>query len=58
MRVEYGIEQYFFERNAQFETRDLQIKVKLGDSGQARITQLLRNGKPIEITYTNKSFTD
>lgn len=57
MRVQYGIEQYFFERNAQFPMRNLQVKAKVDSSGKARIVQLLQNGKPLEIDYKNISFT-
>src|SRR3989338_1553885 len=42
-RIEYGIEQYFFERNAQFETQDIQVEVKVSSAGQARITRLLKD---------------
>jgi len=42
MRVEYGIEQYFFERGARFETRRMEVKVKLSGNGGARIVELLQ----------------
>lgn len=51
MNVQYGIEQYFFERNAEFSTNDMDVEVKIDKFGQARITRLLRDGKPIEIGY-------
>lgn len=57
MRVEYGIEQYFFERGARFKTRGMEVKVKLSDSGSARIVELLQDGEPIKITYENKTLT-
>ena len=57
MRLEYGIEQYFFERNAQVPTRNLQVEVKIASSGQARISQLLQDGEPIEITYRDLELT-
>lgn len=57
MRVEYGIEQFFFERHAEFPQRDLTVEVKVSSSGQARISQLLHEGKPINITYTKPSLT-
>ncbi len=57
MRVEYGIEQYFFERNARFDTTNMDVKVKLSDSGGARIVELLEDGKPIKIQYENKTLT-
>jgi len=55
MSVEYGIEQYFFERGARFETRGLEVEVKLSDNGGARIVELLQDGKPVEITYRNNT---
>ena len=55
--VEYGIEQYFFERNAEVPWRNLQVKVKVSSSGQARIVELLQDGKPINITYKKAGLT-
>lgn len=57
MRVEYGIEQYFFERGAIFETRGMEAKVKLSDNGGARIVELLQDGEPIKIIYENRTLT-
>ncbi len=57
INVEYGIEQYFFERDAEFPTSNLTVKVKLSDSGRARIIELLQNGKPIEINSTRRGLT-
>jgi len=57
MRVEYGIEQYFFERNAYLPITDLTVEVKIGKSGQARIVQLLHLGKPVKIEYSNATLT-
>ena len=57
MRVEYGIEQFFFERNAQFPQNDLTVEAKLSSSGQARVVQLLHQGKPINITYKKVELT-
>jgi len=48
MIVEYGIEQYFFERGARFKTKGMEVKVKLSDDGGARIVELLRDGEPIK----------
>lgn len=56
--VEYGIEQFFFERDARVETRGMTIEVKVDDSGQARIYQLLKDGEPLNIQYKNRSLTD
>ena len=57
MRVEYGIEQYFFERNAEFSTRNMQVAVKVDSNGNARITRLMQDGKPVVINYQNASLT-
>tara|TARA_Y100000034_G_C6896819_1_gene413654 strand:+ start:1210 stop:1740 length:531 start_codon:yes stop_codon:yes gene_type:complete len=58
MRVEYGIEQYFFERGAKFETRINNVKIKLSEFGGARIVKVLdENKKPVKITYKNKTLT-
>lgn len=57
MRVEYGIEQYFFERGARFETRGMEVEVKLSGNGGARIVELLQDGEPVKITYGNKTLT-
>ncbi|MFA6022905.1 MAG: GDYXXLXY domain-containing protein [Candidatus Pacearchaeota archaeon] len=45
VNVEYGIEQYFFERNKEITLNGLQVEVKIDNSGQARITRLLKEGK-------------
>ncbi len=55
-RVEYGIEQYFFERGAHIPRMD-SVKVKIDNSGQARIIELLMNGQPLNITYRKPSLT-
>ena len=54
--VEYGIEQYFFERDAHIPRMD-SVKVKIDGSGQARIVELLMNGQPLNITYKKPSLT-
>ncbi|MFH1399126.1 MAG: GDYXXLXY domain-containing protein, partial [Candidatus Woesearchaeota archaeon] len=51
MTVRYGIEQYFFERNADFQLGNLTVEARVAKSGQARITRLLVTGKPAEIVY-------
>jgi len=57
MRIKYGIEQYFFERNARFATRGMFVEVKLSDSGRAGIKELLdRNQEPLEINYSEKNW--
>ena len=57
LAVEYGIEQYFFERNAELPWRDLEIKAKISSSGRARIVELLQNGEPIKIKYIEPRMT-
>jgi len=54
--VEYGIEQYFFERDAHIPRMD-SVKVKIDGSGQARIVELLMNGQPLNITYKKPTLT-
>jgi uncharacterized membrane-anchored protein len=51
MWIEYGIEQFFFERNAKLPTQNITIEVSVASSGRAKISQLLQNGKPVEIKY-------
>ena len=54
--VEYGIEQYFFERDAHIPRMD-SVKVKVDSSGQARIVELLMNGTELNITYKKPRLT-
>jgi uncharacterized membrane-anchored protein len=49
--VEYGIEQFYFERNAEIPTRNITVEAKVASSGRAKLVQLLYNGKPVEIKY-------
>ncbi len=49
--VKYGIEQFFFERNAKVPTENLTAEIKVDNTGRAVLIQLLQNGKPIEIEY-------
>jgi len=55
VNVEYGIENYFFERDAFIDTRNMTVEVKIGSSGQARISKLLQNGEPLVIKYRENS---
>lgn len=55
MGVEYGIEQYFFERGATFNTRGMEVEVRLSSGGRAAISELLEDGEPIEMEYRDKS---
>ena len=57
MTLEYGIEQYFFERNAEFEMQNLTVAVKVSNSGRAKISELLQNGKPIVMKYEKIKLT-
>lgn len=54
--VKYGIEQYFFEKGAQFDTRDIQVEARVDSFGQARIVQLLHDKKPLSMTLRNLSY--
>ena len=56
LSVEYGIEQYFFERDAHIPRMD-SVKVKVDSTGQARIVELLMNGKSLDISYRKPSLT-
>lgn len=51
MNVEYGIEQFYFERGATLPTQNITVEVKVSSTGQARISKLLHNGEPIKIKY-------
>ncbi|MFA5856189.1 MAG: GDYXXLXY domain-containing protein [Candidatus Pacearchaeota archaeon] len=51
LRIEYGIEQYFFQRDAKMPTTNITIEVIVARSGRAKIVQLLHNGEPIDIQY-------
>ena len=54
MNIQYGIEQYFFERNAHIDTRNMTVEIKIDASGNARIAKLLSNGLPANITYSDR----
>jgi len=56
-QIEYGIEQFFFERGATFSMQNLTVEVKVDSSGQARISKLLQNGKPVEMKYRKIGLT-
>lgn len=56
--VEYGVEQFFFERNAEIPTRNITVELRVADSGRAKIYQLLYNGKPVDIKYQEFSIQD
>lgn len=50
-RVEYGIEQFFFERNAKLPTTNITVEVSVASSGRAKISQMLFNSEPLKIEY-------
>jgi len=58
MFLDYGIEQYFFERNAKIPTQNITVKIKLSDFGGARIVELLQNGEPVKIEYADVNWKD
>ncbi len=49
--AEYGIEQYFFERNADLPTENITIEAAVDRSGRSKLVQMLHNGRPITIDY-------
>lgn len=51
VRVEYGIEQFFFERDAKLPTRNITVEAIVANSGRAKLVQLLYNGEPMKIEY-------
>ena len=51
MNINYGIEQYFVERNAIVPTQNITVHARVDGSGQARIVELYQNGAPVNITY-------
>jgi uncharacterized membrane-anchored protein len=51
MNVKYGIEQFFFERNAEFSVRNMTVEAKVSSSGQARIVSLLQNNEPLQMEF-------
>ena len=55
-RIEYGIEQFFFERNAKLPTGNVTVEVAITGSGRAGIVQLLQDGEPIDIDYQDFSW--
>ena len=57
MQLEYGIEQFFFEKGAHFPGTNMTVEVKVDSSGKARIVQLLHNGEPLNITYRDVTLT-
>lgn len=56
-RVEYGIEQYFFEQGAQIPATSITVEAKVDSTGRASIVQLLHKGKPVEIKYRQREYS-
>lgn len=56
--VEYGIEQYFFERNTNLPRSNLTVEVAVSNSGRAKMIRLLHNGQPFEIEYKKFDIRD
>lgn len=56
-RVEYGIEQYFFEQNAVVPTQGVTVEVKVANNGKASVVELLQDGKPVDIKYQPVTLT-
>ncbi len=55
--IKYGIEQFFFERDADVPTRDITVEAKVDSSGKARLVNLLQNGEPVQIEYKKARLT-
>ncbi len=55
MDLEYGIEQYFFERNSRLPTTNLTVEVKVSNGGRAVISNLLYKGENITLPYGIKT---
>lgn len=49
--IEYGIEQFFFEKNAKMPTKNTTVKISVAKSGRAKLEQIFFNGEPIKINY-------
>ena len=56
-RIKYGIEQYFFERNAILPRINITSEIMVADSGRAKLVQLLYNGEPAKLLYEKVSIT-
>lgn len=49
--IEYGIEQFFFERGAELPRENITVEAVVSASGRAGLVQLLHNGEPLKIKY-------
>lgn len=57
IRIEYGIESYFFEKGAELPTENITMEVKVDSRGNARIVQMRHNDEPIQIKYREVGLT-
>jgi len=57
MSINYGVEQFFFERHADVPTTNITVEVSVANSGRAVFSQLLQHGKPVEIEYEDIDLT-
>ena len=57
VNVEYGIEQFFFEKGAKVPRTNVTVEVFVANSGRASLSQLLQDGGPIVIEYDDVEFT-
>ena len=57
LRIEYGIEQYFFERGAELPRSNISVEVKVASDGRAAVSDLLYLGKSAKLIYRNVTLT-
>jgi uncharacterized membrane-anchored protein len=55
--IDFGIEQFFFEKNANVPTENITVHVKVNSNGRAAIVELLQNNEPVNIEYKQVSTT-
>ena len=53
--VQYGIENYYFEKDATFSMQNVTVEARVGPDGRARIVGLMQNNVPLIIGYRNFS---
>jgi uncharacterized membrane-anchored protein len=49
IRIEYGIERYYFERNKKFPSQNITVEAKVTSLGRAKISEIFYNDKPIDL---------
>ena len=60
MTVEYGIEQFFFEKGATFPNvpaNEVFVEAKVDKNGRARVVRFLHNNEPMKIQYREVKIT-